>query len=105
PERAEHPHQATGRGAGGVVVGDDRGALGDPGAAQRGREVLGFGQRVPARVGAGGGGELDVEVEVHSAGQVPGQVGVVSLRAVERPAHVEQVEGAPTGGGVLAQGV
>ena len=50
--RAQHPHQAGGRAAVGVVVGDDAGVLGDAETAQGRGEVRGVGQRVPARLGA-----------------------------------------------------
>ena len=47
-----------------------------------------------ACLGARRGRELGAEVDVDRAGEMPGEVVVLALAAVERPAHVEQDQGA-----------
>ena len=95
PQGTQHPHQAGGGGAVGVVVGDDAGVLVHPEAAQGRGEVRGLRQRVTADGGPSPGGELGVEVDPVGARQMTGEMGVAAGGAVEGPAHVEQAHGVP----------
>jgi hypothetical protein len=71
------------------VVGDHGPVGPDAGGAQHTLEIGRVGQRVAA-TGAGRGGEIGVQVEVHRAGQVAGVVLVAARRAAQPPAHVQQ---------------
>ena len=69
---AQHPHQARGHDAAGVVVRDHRRVVADPGAAHAFREHVGIRQRVAAVPRVGRRGQPAVEVDEHGAGQVAG---------------------------------
>ena len=99
-QHTEHPHQATGAHAAGVVVGDHRFVGGDPQLPHGPGERLGTGQRMATHIRAGFGREVLVEVHEHRAGQVAGLVGLQPGPPVQVPPHVAEDHVATAGGEV-----
>ena len=93
-ERPQHPHQAAGSPATGVVVGHDDGVVTDPEPAHRRRKLLGRWQRVASRRGGAGPGQIVVEVDEAGAGDVTGLVRGATGSPVEVPPHVGEDDGA-----------
>jgi acyl-CoA synthetase (AMP-forming)/AMP-acid ligase II len=94
PAVAQHPPGARRRHVAQVVVDDDGAVLADAPAARGRLHRALAGQRMPS----GGGrspvvGEFGLEVDVHGARDVPGEVVGPAVGLVETPAHVEEMHG------------
>jgi len=88
PEQAQHPDEASGVGAAGVVVGDDDRVVADAGLGHARGEGVRAGQRVASLLGRRRRGQPRRQVDEHRPRQVAGQVDLVAVAAVQVPAHV-----------------
>jgi hypothetical protein len=82
PEPTQHPPEPRGHGAAAVVVGDDHVVGADAPVAERRRETLAVGQRMPALVCCRSSRQVLVEVRVARTGNVAAVVGRPARRRI-----------------------